>query len=294
LVSFGSTFGQPTFTASDIFHFNKNSYSGKGNISIFDDSNLTSTALTSSDTSVMYAYTICGSLLALMGIILFTTYAWFGGIYVVSTQHHVHRPEQFAQDNTIPRNIFIVLLIALYLLQALFSETYSNFAVSFSVSQLGWSTADGTYLLSAAAAFALAVRIIMIYLVRVISSGTLILVGIALCASIFLLQSFLVNIHWVVMWICTIAYYSSESIYQAVILAYQDKYVGIEGYLGITYPICSALIGAVASPVLGDLIENISPMYLLYVWLASSATCLVLVVVMQVIGKLYVERKMHT
>ena len=130
-------------------------------------------------------------------------------------------------------------------------------------------------------------KVCNIFIVRLVSVDVLVFSGLILCNLSALVLVFLVEVHYIVIWICSIVLASGTSIIISVMLAWTDKYVGIKGHLGVLSSLCGNIGEIIYPGVTGIILERVSYMALMYITASCTMSCLILMLILQYLGMQY-------
>ena len=157
----------------------------------------------------------------------------------------------------------------------------------FAVHYLGWTKSQTTYLLSAFFIAGTIAKFIMILLVRHVKLEISLFSGLILSVISTLALSLLVDVHSSIMWVFSILLSVGPTITSSVLLAWTDKHIGIKGHIGTIFSVAGALGSLAFSPLIGFLFDKVSYMSFMYLNLACTVLCTILVAVLEFIGQHY-------
>ena len=241
------------------------------------------------DVTIMYAFLITGCLTVLFAVISFLVYFVFGGITVKTRAKMI----KGSAGQVLPGRLkvlyhsIIVLLVFYYVFQSVFSRTYSNYIVPFTVSELGWTKAQGANLATAYSAASTVGKVVIIFMIRCLLMEVILNLGLVLCSISALALSFLLHYHVSVVWIFTCLLSLGTSFTVSLLMAWTDKYVGLKGFVGVIYSVAASLGEIAFNPVIGYLLESVSYISYMYLVLSSTVTCLVIMIVLQILARMY-------
>ena len=241
------------------------------------------------DVSIMYAFLITGCSMILFAVISFLVYFVFGGITVKTRAKMISG----SSDQVLPRRLkvlyhsVIVLLVFYYVFQSVFLRTYNNYIVPFTVGELGWTKAQGANLATAYFVASTVGKVFIIFMIRCLSLEVILNLGLVLCSISALALSFLLHYHVSVVWIFTCLLALGTSFTVSLLMAWTDKYVGLKGFVGVIYSVAGSVGEIAFNPVIGYLLDSVSYMSLIYLVLASTVTCLVLMIALQILARMY-------
>ena len=246
------------------------------------------------DVTVMYAYLIAGGLMVLTGFLLLAVSLKLKGKIALG---HKPKPAVEAQTETETKELFslktciIVLLLMYYVSQSTFMRTFNNYLVPFAVNHLGWSKTQGSDLATVYFAAGMLGNLLILVIIRFTSLEVIAFSGLAMCNVAALALSFLLDLHNSIMWVFSVLLAIGTSFVMSVLLAWTDKCIGISGFIGVMNGIAGAAGEIIISPFVGYLFDNVSYISLMYLTLASTLLCLVLMIALHVVGQHYVKKK---
>ena len=260
-------------------------------ISETESRNGTVTHPTAHDVKVMHLFSIYGGILILIGLLAFIVYFAFGGI---SVKHSVEKGclEQSSVDikkrklNLI-RNSIIFLLVIYNISQSVFLRTFNNYLVPFTIGELGWMKAQGSSLSSVFFTAAMAGKLFVIIIIKHVSVEVVLNVGLILCNISAVSLAFFLHVHTSLIWICTTVLSFGCNIAVSVLIAWTDKHIGIQGFVGIIYAAGSSAGEIAINPLVGYMFDNAPTIYFMYLVLTSTLLCFLLMLVLQILGKKY-------
>ena len=241
------------------------------------------------DVTIMYAFLIAGCSMILFAVISFLVYFLFGGITVKTRVKMINgsQGQVLSQRLNVLHHSIIVLLVHFYVFQSVFLRTYTNYIVPFTVSELGWTKAQGANLATAYSATSTVGQVTIIFMIRCLSMEVILNLGLVLCCISALALSFLLHYHVSVVWIFTCLLSLGTCFTVSLMMAWTDKYVGLKGFISVIYAVAGSVGEIAFNPVIGYLLDSVSYMSLIYLVLASTVTCLVLLIVLQILARMY-------
>ena len=171
--------------------------------------------------------------------------------------------------------------------QSVFLRTFNNYIVPFTVSELGWTKAQGANLATTYFAASTVGKVFIIFMIRCLSMEVILNLGLVLCSISALALSFLLHYHVSVVWIFTCLLSLGTCFAASLLMAWTDKYIGLKGFIGVISSVAGSVGEIAFNPVLGYLLDSVSYMSLIYLVLASTVTCLVLMIVLQILARMY-------
>ena len=236
-----------------------------------------------SETYIMYAFLIGGSLCALLCIFFLLGYRALGGIH-----YTVRNPTQGGprtRRRLLPlRTGVIIVLFLFHVVTSIIVRTFASYIVTFTVNYLGWTKEKGSVLTSIVFIGAFVGKFACIFLVRVVKMEPQLFAGllINIFGSVMLL--FLIDLDDSVIWVCALIIALGDANITGTILAWTDKYVGIRGITGALYNIGGTVGEIAASPLVGWLFNDVSYKSFLYLIAISTVANLVFMILLQLMG----------
>ena len=188
-------------------------------------------------------------------------------------------------------HLIVVIVTFFYIIYCTVEMNLGNFLTIFAVKYLGWSKAKGANVTAVFwGSFAFS-RGVGIFLIRVLSPTTIIFSDIILALIGFVPVLFFVTYHPAVLWVSSVIIGIAIATIFAAGISWTDIHITVTDSI-VSIFMCGAALADFYGPILiVFLMEEVS--YMAYIYLLFGCVCilLLLMTVMEVLGKRYVKKK---
>ena len=110
----------------------------------------------------------------------------------------------------------------------------------------------------------------------------------------FILIIIFIDTSYLVIWIGTVYVSIFSSLIPGLVMSWVDKYIGVVGWAAVAIAV-GPFLGMIIGPlILGNLMEDVSYIYFLFINTGTAVLALVLLVPMQWLGMKFIQPSQHS